>query len=1514
MAIDPYAGIQNKTKLRQAQQPKQKPVDPSARRVQLILKNGGKWMPPQTIFALADSPLSDTDLIAATKTIRAYTVKGLHAAGIKADDGFKYLYDDPVLEKRSSAALALKRYLSGAIGPWPIQDDDLHHIQASLQRQGFGKDLKVTGAWGADWDAAYRQYTHRMITSQLAGENTGSTTVGTALHWLTAILPKEAGNAIIGFVKATPHALRQVGADVAASIGGVAGGGAASRGAALAGGFVMGETPEQYQSEVSGRQVVGFKGSSAPVIGNNRPVYAPGTKAAPLTHFVGRAADDIGTLLLLHSAMKTGARLSTSIGEGVLKKGAADLTLAEAQQAAGAATRSVAFRGALGDFASGAGENALRQPGAIAGAVTRVGESRVFQNTPVLSRIGAGLGKLADADGAYYKWRTLAATPYRFAPVAAAGEAVSEAGVLGAKLRAGASVVHSLGGENLTGVSNEHVLDHVDDAVANRLDFTVLGHHIQPHLDDLAWFLHGPTSGPRAASNRFGDDVESVRQNLIDSLGEVGIEAQMHRATKLSTDEMIAALGGELEYAKFTTQKWNQYAAAHEAESVVNRELFASGEQMSFREKFQRVRAEERAVWRDPERLAKARRNLLAQGETFALKLHDEITSSRLSPKEYLRGNGANFMEASKIIEQKIGPWATDPENYLSTATREQQADAAQVGLARLDTHTYGDANTIVTGFEQRADDMAARVREAVNAQRTIAKGGEVDPAELAAIMARVPSQDDVLALEDEVAAHLHLHHGVTAQFMPHDLQGKIDRARDFAKDLAHDIYPADSDVSAIHDAFDDLRELGYKPVFGTDIGWMHVPTTPVDVFDGDLKLRRRLIEKIGLNPDSYASTHIGAYRRTGIKNAIQDLVDAGRVRLPPWWTTDTIWAYLRQEAILDQEGGLGAKLVRIPRGAAAARAEAEGISKVDAAARIRAEIAGALQLRDIPRKYVIEALTDPGGFRRFAEESQNAATRLRAAETGVEELRTAPFTEREANLIYRAIVKGSAAPKSYMLGLSRMDDLFRASFGFAGAPFASRGPGELSGLEHAAFSVANMPNSLIQWRNKLRFEISPWFSFRRIAKTNVKLSLEGVAPTLRPLDAMERAGTLDADRALLQRIYPELHNDVSDAADRYLRENDIFGFYNARNYEAYAAGHWARAGKSDDEIRRLITKTFEYGSRTGEGRTALERSANFVFFPFSFEKTLYRNLGGYLLDRPAQLLLLTRGLEAYHDFNERHLDGSNPLAASWWERHAPLLQEVERLNAFSHGVSFGESGGINRPLLNLFLPQSWSSSPDNLSALKRLIPAIQDLNRIMSETTEQGQIIYGALDGLKQKLFDNKVDYTDPRPSTLTRDAQLEEAYALQRELYEAPDLAPALAWNAHHDAKYKFGKEWGDFAGEDVTKDNLRKIIARRYPAYNPNKGAISALLGEEDVKAYLFDVKDTRDGKYAAAFVDAAEKWGRAFDNDRVSATQMAAATKALRRQAAYLAHKDSDFYRLYQRHLRQILGPLEAVTNG
>lgn len=1545
-----------------------KKQDETARRMQLIVKHGGTWLPPQTLSAFAaNTQLTDDAMLGMIEATRKAIVKGFHAAGMKADDGWKQFTDDPVLQKRTSLALAVKRYVSGAIGPWPIKDEDVGHIQKQLQKQGFGADLSASGAWSPGWDAAYHQWTDKLYTSQLAGKNNGSITFGKALHFMSAVLPKEAANAIIGTAKALPGAARQLAADAAGGVtfaGGVVGG----VGRAAAAPITHDNFGFSDIAQAAGNADLAVNTDVQNALGGNT---TRGANRADITkHPIGRIASDVGTMLIVHDALKLGAQASLAIGEGALKAGAADLTQAEASRAGGVITRTID---------RSAGTAAERAPGAIGRTVGRVADavqrdSNLFSNIPGATRVGGWVGKLADADGLYYKARTLAATPYRVVPgLAAAGEATSALGIEGAKLRGVGAVTGGLGSDTLRQINRQDtgVLNTADDAIRNRLDFTVLGKHIQPSLDDLAFFLHGPPEGEGAASAKVGRQVDDVRNGLIDAMGRVDLGGAIERGTGVIPADAIAHMGGVENYTTFWSENIYGHAAnwwadqhiddAVEALSNPNEAPLTSLE----RTKLHRQLSHEARV--NPDIAHEAVRGLVAQdgGEELAKRIRKDITNSDLSARDYLKGNGKNWVEASKIVKNDLLPFFK-PANFDETGFVIDPAEAAKLGLARVESLTKQSGHRLVNDLRAQYEDLVERSGAATD-------NTNVDLKDLGARTARAegPTSEEWDAFNSNVRKVLHKEFNVDSLQMPHALSERIEKLSEFTDGLAADAYPRvnASTGEVPHEltaAIGRLREMGYKPVFGTDIGWLHAGENQLDVMAGPLTTQRKVIEKLGLSMDNHGSAPITFYRRDGIRNELQKLVDGGKVKLPDSWTPDTVIAYLEDKRALDKSpGGLfrAAAQLHVSKGAkleAERLLEAEGVEQITKGAvrnRAAEEAIQALQLRDVPRKNVLSALTDAKAFSNIDPEAQAIAA--------LDELPrdVAPFTKTEANEIYRAIVKGSAAPKGYLLGLSRIDDLFRASMGFAGSGAVGRATagavvgaaggtvtalqsdhpdlgeilkdaatgggigavGAALGGDRLGWYMANLPNRLVQLRNDLRFTLSPAFSFRRIAKTNVKLQLEGIAPTFDPLTTMEKAGTLAEDRARLRDVLPGAYNEISDDADRYLRENDVFGFYNARNYEAYGLGEWARAHPeaTAEQQKAFINKTFAYGSRTQEGRTALERSANFVFFPFSFDKTLYRNLGGYLLDRPAQQILLTKALAAYNQFNSEHMDGKNPLAASWWEKHVPVLNEALRLNAFAHGLSPGELGGINRPLLNLFLPQSWSSSTENLDTLHRFVPALKDFDRLNSELSDQGAILKTVGDNMLAHFHGEVSTPGKPTPVAESRQAQIEDGFAMQRSWYDA--YGKVLDYNAGRskDKQLRFPLDadksaseqtWGPYAGEPITRDNVNRIIAAKYPAFNPAGGAVTAVERKAELKTYLLKQKGTVYGDYAQQIFDAAAKLETVMSKPSTTAAQASVWTTQIRTASTWLAEHDANFYKLYNRNLRRAFGPLEGVSRG
>lgn len=133
------------------------------------------------------------------------------------------------------------------------------------------------------------------------------------------------------------------------------------------------------------------------------------------------------------------------------------------------------------------------------------------------------------------------------------------------------------------------------------------------------------------------------------------------------------------------------------------------------------------------------------------------------------------------------------------------------------------------------------------------------------------------------------------------------------------------------------------------------------------------------------------------------------------------------------------------------------------------------------------------------------------------------------------------------------------------------------------------------------------------------------------------------------------------DDTDRRLFQTGMLG-YSPRNHEAARAFQLYQRGWSREKIREAVSSLERYGL----GRSAAEKTANFIFFPFSFSKKLLSSLGDFMLQAPGRNLLLYEGLRRY---NESSLDeGFSKLI----EDHLPLLEQVWQINNLAFGISPG--------------------------------------------------------------------------------------------------------------------------------------------------------------------------------------------------------------------------------------------------
>lgn len=931
----------------------------------------------------------------------------------------------------------------------------------------------------------------------------------------------------------------------------------------------------------------------------------------------------------------------------------------------------------------------------------------------------------------------------------------------------------------------------------------------------------------------------------------------------------------------------------------------------------------------------------------------------------------------------------TARQHYLLGANAEHPEN---LGVALVDTATREDVLLQAKVWQAKYDELQQRLAMDDGA-------GIYPPAKTEAIRAdRRAAGQELRDLETEMFHYGAETLGIDLTRVPHRGQDFIDLFSEHSKMLASKVTVHPDAPHWVHDAVAAMEADGYKPVWGTGIGHHLIqnPIADTTALEGQLGWGRRLTERIGLNPRLIDDRHIASRRWTGMVNELNALHQKlGRNPFPPGADATTILSFLRHEGVIEEGRGAWVSTLQ----GFGARKVAKDLEVPLSEARSIMDVP--IQLRDVARKKIVEALSGKTSAEKWAEFAPGSSAQIgrdlqgmpdlvnetawAAIRRGSVHMDVPLMSRKDAELVYQAIVKGSSAPEAYMVGASKLEDLFRASMGFAGTSRAKRavlggaagavvgassaaaaGANPVEGLvigglagagatqvgENTGFAIANLPNRLVQLRNDLRFDLSPAFSMRRLFKMNVKLAADGIEPVWNPAKVMRETGTWDDSMAAYARVrpqfvnalghhlprdvpgtYDELRNalEVADSADRYLRSQDVFGLVNPAMFEAYAVGQWARRGLSDDEILAKLIHTFEYGKGTTAGRSALERTTNFFFFPFSFDKTLYRNIGGYLLDHAAQRLVLTRALAGYEEFNRLHPDGDNPLATSFYTKHLPILTEVEHLNAFAHGINMGEVGGINRPILNMFLPQSWQSNPDSLAKLQRFIPALKDAQRVWDEAAETGRIVVNEGHNLWRDLdrwfAGRDVPSTltpgpnGPASSTLTTEAQQELGYKMYDNL--ASKWKKYTDYNLHSndpEDKYRFPltAKWGSLGGEPITATNIRRLVSYKYPAFTIEGAIVNATSAKNAWDQYVLDQKGKRwedDNSEKASslreFATAATSLGRDLSDPDADQRDLAVRTQQLRNYAFEAAQQDSRFYALYRSTWQKVLGPLERV---
>jgi hypothetical protein len=213
--------------------------------------------------------------------------------------------------------------------------------------------------------------------------------------------------------------------------------------------------------------------------------------------------------------------------------------------------------------------------------------------------------------------------------------------------------------------------------------------------------------------------------------------------------------------------------------------------------------------------------------------------------------------------------------------------------------------------------------------------------------------------------------------------------------------------------------------------------------------------------------------------------------------------------------------------------------------------------------------------------------------------------------------------------------------------------------------SYGYLPDYLLKVASAMRYSLSPAFDVRRYVKQNLlagtKYDLPFIGNSRRYITAkFGERGWNDALETL-GRVHGVDYLRDLDTFDKTLYAGGILGYSPVLRQAAHAYLLEQR-GMSDEKIGLALRELYSYGT----GRTPLEKTLNYVFFPFSFEKKLMTAMGDWVLQNPGRNLLIYEGMRRYYQSK------TSKDVSEFLNRHLPLLANLNEFNAFAHGLAPG--------------------------------------------------------------------------------------------------------------------------------------------------------------------------------------------------------------------------------------------------
>jgi hypothetical protein len=1477
-------------------------------------------------------------------------VQHVQTSGLGA---LEHSFYDPVLSAQPSAVMAAAQYLHSTLGPPPVSGGTITQIQNALVKDGFL--ASSNGVWDANSQNAYASAISAYKSQQLAGGHKPlSSMFSSVIHNLvhTATHPWDA---IAGFGK-----------DVRALAGDTAG-------------FVAG-LPDQLTFDQSG--ATGVRGTvSANVqraLGRSNYTDQQGIHDQNWQHAVGDLFTAAGLFTLGGvSVLKQGGKdaLRAAVedtGKTAAEKATAEATAAQTDAAMtrlqhiGVALNAAHNFGFVGRSISDIGDSlaagtlpatdplvqrnlgivakTLLLPAKVAGKVLgsnwATNLPAAARLAPVLTRIGEG----AAQDGWAYSLRNFYGhSPYKLGIARAVGTAMS-------RTQVAAEGIHALGAiEGAAGATDAAhniqqttipVLDHWAD---NTLWNPIPGVKLTAADMLLGFGLHGDLVGANRASRVIGDTVNGWQNAVADWAGKTGVIGAFEHTTGVPYADLLKIADGnsanlglwmrshqanaaedqwvtaQLGHAPFSTGDpaedkaieglRNTYNAKTDEEKQAQQALFANGDPHMQFLRNHLTGSFLRSANTKVARKAATESSLREYLQTLPLG-QDLIHSG--AAQFFMGPAGATLAKDDSVLQGIIGKG--DVNSFSSARVKQLYAEHAP----QLDPSQPGATGLMRNDGVTRDEVLGTEVPK-FEAQ---IKAIRPDPTSIDKDAERTRTATALTDMRDYLHDHLDWD-ASRLQLLGDDPNKLLETIKSEADRLASNVYHT-SDIPDWAIAKEKaINDAGYKIVVGTHIGH-HLDGTLPDLgpIDGKLTALRRYMGKVGLDPARVQDTDVTKAQTLSIQSKVHNvLVSNPNMLTTPHADYRTVMQVLHN--------GVDNALPAAARGIFNAFSKV-GLNKSNiqliAERDFRGEDGNLLpNAMDAARHELEQQMAAQAGLRDIPlHRALDALTKTHEVPIGDNTFTWNGIAEADARKIMAAVDQGYRLP-GYMMGWQAVENWARAGFGMGN--FLMNHQSEKTWLriptQPLYRAVTNWPNAVLRARNNLRFTYSAIFGLRRLIKQDYKMKLEGVNPVWNALGHMQDNGDLDAAMAKWTKISGGKITDQMET-DRYLIGRDIFGLYDPQWTSAYFTHELSKQGKTDSEIKDAYNRVFKYGA--DGGRTGLERTTNTIFFPFSFEKTLLRNTGGYLLDHPGQAMALDLAVEEW-----RKLD-NNAEVGKWVSDHFPLLKEMQMFNAFSHGISPGQFGGVNAPilgsllkggstaskdatsghseaLLNLLMPQSWGINFTKKN-LAQYMPVWGQLNKLMDAAYQQSKIGVGAAHDTLNKIQNNGW-----RPMTaLSSSAQYQ--YALRRKGQLALQLEPVIKYNNAQGSdadKYLWPDTFPQgIAGLPVNKTTISAYMQYLYPAYNPQKAQDQAKQYAKQADSFVASFKTSDPAKYSqmVAFKKLADTVTLNLARDAYDTPQAAQIQNLFQQKLQSAAMQDPDWRKLWESYYAHYLGPIRS----